>query len=370
MISFILAWGGQIAYLFLESGPWLLFGFLAAGFLQGVGFTKYAQRFLVRPGFRSVVAASAIGIPLPLCSCSVIPVGVALRRNGASRGATASFFISTPQVGVDSFLLTVGLFGIPFGIARIVISFLSALLAGTLIDRFDSDVSTVEGELPESCCSQSEPAIEGFSAKAWIAGILVLVRDLRNYLIIGFVLAGLVSAIVPGNAIDTWFSGAYSSYLAAVFIGIPTYVCATSSTPLAAVLLAKGISAGAVLVFLMVGPATNIATVVALKKELGVKGVGLYLISIVLVAVVAGLGLDTFLPALGSVAQIDEHQHGFGVIEWISSLALVSLFAYSFVFKAKAVRGKESGCGTNPDDVNDSGAKSDGADLGKSCCSK
>lgn len=342
MVSFLLTWGGQTLGLFLESSTWLLVGFLAAGLLQAIGFTQYAQKFLIRPGFKSVFAASAIGIPLPLCSCSVIPVGVALRRKGASRGATASFFISTPQVGVDSFLLTIGLFGVPFGIARIIISFITALCAGVLIDNYVSSNGASETETKIApCCSNTSEQSKPSSLSAYLKAVFDLLKDLRMYLFIGFVLAGLVSTLVSPESFETLFSAPSGSYLAAIFVGVPTYVCATSSTPLAAVLVAKGISAGAVLVFLLVGPATNIATIVALQKELSTKGVLLYLASIVVVAVLAGLMLDAFWPSMSVVETLTHEHHAYGVIDWLSAGVLIMLFLYTFIPSAPALNDEE-----------------------------
>lgn len=357
-LDFLSLWGSQTVELFLESGAWLLFGFLAAGVLHCVGFTQYAQKFLVQPGLKSVISASAIGIPLPLCSCSVIPVGVALRQKGASRGATASFFISTPQVGVDSFMLTVGLFGIPFGIARVLISFITALCAGLLVDTFVQDSSSSSATSATSVsCSKSAQSSDSKSLSGFFQSLMTLIIDLRKYLIIGFLLAGLVSALVSPELINSSLAGVQGSYLAAILVGVPTYVCATSSTPLAAVLLAKGITAGAVMVFLLVGPATNIATVVALQKELGVKGVLIYLATIVGVAVSAGLLLDQFWPVLSATGGMAHEHSSHGLVDLVSAVILALLFLYSFYSSRASKTGTDSSGETK-------------IEVAQSCCSK
>jgi uncharacterized membrane protein YraQ (UPF0718 family) len=301
----------QTIALFIESAPWLLFGFLVAGLLHAVGFGERAKRYITTPGWRSVLIASAIGIPLPLCSCSVIPVAIALRRKGASAGATASFFISAPQIGIDSFLLTVGLLGVPFAVARVVISFLTAMLAGILIDHFVHETAKPTEPVPACCRAGSQSAEIGQSPsflENFVSGLYSTVLDLRLYLLIGFLAAGAIAALVPPDALSNFGSQLWVSYLVAAAIGVPTYICATSSTPLAATLVAKGVSFGAALVFLLAGPASNIATIAAFRKEMGGRATWLYLLTIVFVSVVCGAIVDGL--GMKLVAEHLTHEHG------------------------------------------------------------
>lgn len=321
----------------LESSHWLLIGFFVAGLLDAFGIESIINRNLKDRGWKSVLRASALGIPLPLCSCSVIPIGVSIRRKGASAGATASFFISTPQIGVDSFLLTWGLLGPVFGLARVIASFCSAVLAGITIDSLKEPELPTELEAKKGCCStEGAPADErGILSRVFRFGFVEMVDDLAKVLALGFLFAGLAAALIPSE-----FAGQASLHPALMIvvmfaISIPVYVCATSSTPFAAVLIAKGISPGAALVFLLAGPATNISTVLALKKELGLRATAIYICSIVVIAVVAALIVDygafTIVPK--GAALVGSHSHEYGIFYWISALILSALLISSAIRK-------------------------------------
>ena len=314
------------------SAPWLLLGFLGAGIIHVLLPNHFVKRHLQRPGFKSVLKASAVGIPLPLCSCSVIPVGISLRRHGASRGATASFFVSTPEIGVDSFLLSYVLLGPFLAITRIVAVLLSAVGTGTAIDllakysKLDEGrqqgvlggelISSVKGETNpnlakeiKKCCSHRDrdphpsfpvqfhansilnPIITKLKSILYFAYV-ELVDDIAVVLTIGFISAGFITAMLPHNLFHNIGLGPVTSILVMLFAALPTYVCATSSTPFIAALLAKGLSPGAALVFLLAGPATNISTMLVISKELGKQALALYICGIAGIAVLCGIVVD------------------------------------------------------------------------------
>ena len=294
----------------LASAPWLLAGFLGAGIIHVLLPHTLIKAHLERPGFKSVFKASAFGIPLPLCSCSVIPVGIALRRQGASRGATASFFVSTPEIGVDSFFLSYVLLGPLLAINRIIAVLLSAVTTGVAID-FLTKGKGYERERKmfntDTCCRDTDSLnqrrdvttfkwykmIKTFKLVLHFAYVK-LFDDLAIVLSVGFLSAGFATVLVPENLFQNIDLGSFGMMLAALVAALPVYVCATSSTPLVAALLAKGLSPGAALVFLLAGPATNISTMLALHKELGRLALALYLGGITSIAILCG-GLTNVL---------------------------------------------------------------------------
>ena len=307
----------------LEASPFLLLGFGIASLLHAYLPTELLLRLLGKGKIRPTVTAAFIGIPLPLCSCSVVPTALALRKKGASPGATLSFLISTPETGVDSIVLTYGIMG-PFGmilaIARPLAAGVTSILAGVLLDRFGPEDLTNSPEPPSSsstCCSskESDPIKdnrpEKTSEECSISSPLRLSqysthwRRIQNsffqlfdevaYLIaLGLLFSALVGALLPADLGILKGSGNDLIEMSlAIAIGLPMYICATASTPLAAVLISKGLSPGAGLVFLLVGPATNLGTIALVKKILGKWAVVVYLGSITLVSVLFGLGVNS-----------------------------------------------------------------------------
>lgn len=335
-----------------EMAPYLLFGFAIAGLLHILIRRELVERWLGQPGLGSVIKASLLGTPIPLCSCSVIPVAASLRRSGATRGATASFLSSTPQTGVDSILATYALLGGLFTAVRIFVAFVCGIVTGYLIELFCKESSaklrtaatgeafknlsfqagneshfSIMGENPaavaeegESCCTQSRPRRS--VAEAARHGLVTLPADLANALIIGLILAGLISTLLPGDFLSGSLSAGPLAFLIATAISVPLYVCATASIPMAYALIAAGLSPGAALVFLITGPATNTATIVAVWKLLGRSATAIYLGSLLSISWLAGW---LFNSALGDAIQGGEHihhaagqmslwQHGSGVL--------------------------------------------------------
>lgn len=278
--------------------PYLLFGFALAGLLSQLITPETVERHLGKEGFWSTLKASLLGVPLPLCSCGVIPVAASLRSHGASRGATTAFLISTPQTGVDSILATYGMLGPVVAIFRVAAAFLSGLLGGILVDAFGGPQPT-SGLLKaggDSCAESGEK--RGLLA-ALRYGFLTLPASIGNALAVGVLIAGALAALIPDGAIPVWLGGGIVGMLAMLALGVPMYVCATASIPVAAAMVAKGVSPGAALVFLMTGPATNAATVGVLWRALGHRAALLYVGVVAFSALVSGILLNAFFAHTG-----------------------------------------------------------------------
>lgn len=318
-----------------EMSPYLLLGFLIAGVLKVFVPKEAYTRNLAKPNFRSVVLSAIAGVPLPLCSCGVIPTGMSLHKEGASKGATVSFLISTPQTGVDSIAATYSLLGLPFAILRPFIAFVTGILGGVITNKVDTE-KTVTEEVKE------EEAEFNFKSKNKVLqvlhyGFVEMIEDIGKWLIIGIVAAGLIAVFLPDNFFTAYLNYPLLNMLIVLAISIPMYICATGSIPLAAVLMLKGLSPGAALVLLMAGPATNIATMTVIGKVLGKKTLIVYLLTITLGAIGFGLAIDAFLPA--SWFSLDHsalHGHNHEVFSWIkgaSSILLVGLIINAFLQK-------------------------------------
>jgi len=307
--EWIATWWASVWQLLAESAPWLLAGFALAGVVHVALPVDKLTKHLGRPGLGSVIKAALIGVPLPLCSCSVIPVASSIRKQGASKGAFLSFVISTPETGADSIAISYALLGPVLAVVRPIAAAITAIAAGLLADASVTDVAPPQTDASSSgapdssqaegsCCTSgcgcsSEPA----SPRKWTAalyyGFVEMFADLAIWLVVGFALAGLASALVPDGFIEGHIGSGLGAMLLMLAVGMPLYVCATSSTPIAAALIAKGLSPGAALVFLLAGPATNLATMVIVARDAGKRGVVIYLATIAVVAVGVGLLLDT-----------------------------------------------------------------------------
>jgi hypothetical protein len=253
-------------------------------------------RFLRRDGLTGVFRAALFGIPLPLCSCSVLPVATQLHRSGVGRGGVVSFLVSTPESGVDSIALTYSLTDPLLTVARPVAAFAAALAAGTievLRPLTGRRTGTQAPSRETAVVTETPPAAGGLVGGVRYA-FTDLLADLAPYLVVGYLLAGVTAAALGGEAafLPATVRSGWIGYAGALVLGLPMYICATSSTPLAAVLLAAGFSPGAVLVFLLVGPATNLASVVVVRSVLGLMATIRYLVVIAVVAVISGLVID------------------------------------------------------------------------------
>lgn len=288
-----------------ESAPYLLFGFLMAGLVHGFVSDEAVGRHLGSGKASSVLKAALFGIPLPLCSCGVIPAALNLRRKGASRGAVVSFLVSTPETGVDSIALSWGLLGPVLTVFRPLAAFATAVAAGLSENLFGAGESP--GRSPEVVCGCRALPRAGRPGTRVREGLRFafgdLLGDLAPWLAVGFLVAGVISAAVPPAFLERHLGAGPLSYVAMLAVGMPLYICATASTPIAAALLAKGLSPGAALVFLLAGPATNASTITALSGLLGPWSTARYVLAIGLAALGMGALLDLLARGLSLPAQ-------------------------------------------------------------------
>ena len=325
MISGILyeIWAVTVA-----ASPYLLFGFLFAGIIRAFFNEHLIHRHLGKRSFKSVILASLFGVPLPLCSCGVMPVATSLRKSGASRGATTSFLISTPESGIDSIAISYALLDPVLTIIRPLAAFLTALFAGTLSNAFDKGQNNHDSENKDCGCSTGKEDSKAGIVQRIIGGIrygfLDLLPSISLYLLQGLILAGIISYLIPDTWIQQYIGSGIKAKFIMLIIGVPLYICATSSTPIAAALILKGMSPGTALVFLLAGPATNLATMIVVKKILGKSHLIIYLLSIAFCAIVFGIGVDMLYKGLiidpmvtvGSItyANISVYSLGSGVL--------------------------------------------------------
>ena len=312
-----------------EMAPYLLLGFLFAGILKVTVPPNLMSKYLGKSNTSSVINASILGIPLPLCSCGVLPAGISLYKNGASKGSSVSFLISTPQTGVDSILVTWSMLGLPFALIRPIVAFFTGVGGGLLTNKIEKNDVSIKAE-------ESIPKKEKFSVKKILHYAFVeMVEDIAKWLVIGLMIAALITVIVPDNFFTEFHLNGISGMLLILIVSIPLYICATSSVPIAAVLLLKGLSPGALLVFLMAGPATNAATITVIGKNLGRKTLIAYLSSLILGSLLFGLIIDNFLPASWFFPlshMTGDHQHDI-LPHWLivsSTVFLVAMLLYSF----------------------------------------
>lgn len=328
-MSFIWQIFKEIFVFYNEVAVYLIFGFLVAAVLHILFPESLVRNHLGKDSFGSVFKSSLFGIPLPLCSCGVVPVATSLKNSGASRGATISFIVSTPQVGADSFLITYSLIGWFFGVFRIVSSFLTALVAGIFVNIFGKDQSPVW--FPMDLESRESSMIEKLKhSPSYIE--YSLLGSLANSLVLGIILAGIISALVPDNFFERYLSSDFLSMLLMLLVAVPMYVCASSSTPIAASLIMKGMSPGAALVFLLAGPATNAMGISAVIKVVGRKSTMIYLGVIAGGSVIMGYLLNLITGFYGKTSVIISHQHDMlpGWLKISGSVMLTAMLAWYY----------------------------------------
>ena len=313
-----------------EMAPYLLFGFLVAGILAVIIPQEMVERHLGGEGLMPVLKASLFGVPLPLCSCGVIPVAVSLKRNGAGKGATTAFLISTPQTGVDSIMVTLSLLGPIYAIFRPVAAFVNGLVGGALVTWFGGKEEAPSGVSAGQCCEDGTCSAhddkEGRLTRIFRHGFITLPRDIGKAMLIGLVISAAISVLVPKDYFAAYLGGSVWAYLVMLIVGIPVYVCATASVPIAAMLIVSGISPGAALVFLMTGPATNMASISTIWKILGKRTTFVYLASIAATSVVSGILLDVIYRVGGFQAgMLMAHEHGSAAYGYLKSISAVIL---------------------------------------------
>jgi len=322
----------------LEMSPYLLLGFLIAGLLHVYFPKEKVTRYLGKNNFSSILNASLIGIPLPLCSCGVIPTGISFFKNGASKGSSVSFLISTPQTGIDSILVTYSLLGLPLAIIRPIIALITGVFGGLVTNA--SEKSNVLTDAAPNTKSTVQPKNNAGKLKSMLHYAFVeFLQDIAKWLIIGLLLAALMAVLIPDDFFTTYLGNEYLSMAIVLLASIPLYVCATGSVPIAAVLLMKGLSPGAAIVFLMAGPATNAATMTVIGNVLGRKTLISYMVSIVGGAVLFGIIVNEFLPREWFTNYLvnDHSGHGAHLIpDWLkvgSSILLIILLINGYLQK-------------------------------------
>ena len=350
----------NIWLVFLDTAFWLLIGLLAAGLIKSFISENTMQRWVGGNGIGAILRAALFGAPLPLCSCGVLPAAIGLRRAGASKEATVSFLISTPETSIDSVTVTYALMGPVMAIFRPVAALVNAVGTG-LLTTLVADESVAERAEPgvvESCCSskqeKTEPVVSSCCAskleeteasccsekkaetdKKQLNKLIQvlsyagadLLDDISRWMAFGIVLAGIMLTFIPPDWLAQW-GGGLTAMLVMLVVGVPMYICAVASTPVAAGLLLAGVSPGAVLVFLLVGPATNISSFALLKRELGLKVTTMYIFGLSVFSLMMGLLLEWLLEVQGwhIQAQLGEaHAMLPGVLSWVSAFVLIFL---------------------------------------------
>jgi len=317
-----------------EMAPYLLFGFLVAGVLSVSISPEFVERHLGGRGVWPVVKASAFGVPLPLCSCGVIPVAASIRSHGASKGATTAFLISTPQTGVDSILVTFSLLGPIFAVFRPLAALVAGVLGGAIVAATETGGATAgpAQKCHKACCSPGPRRSRTTRALAY--GFVALPRDIGRTLLVGLAVAALISAIVPEGYFSSVVPPGPWQILVLMLVGIPVYICATASIPIASGLILTGVSPGSAFALLMTGPATNAATVATIWKILGKRTCLIYLATMMVAAFVGGLVLDGIVTAHQVQAAM---HHGWmpGWVKTVSAAALLGVLAAGAFYRPR-----------------------------------
>lgn len=348
----------EIFNLINEMSPYLLLGFGIAGLMHTFVPGRIYSRYLSGHGFRSVFYAAALGVPLPLCSCGVLPTAMSLRREGASKGATTSFLIATPQTGVDSIMATYSLMGLPFAILRPIAALTTALLGGMLVNAFDhshnEDTTATASTHEESRYTTWRAKIIG----ALKYGYVDMMQDIGKWLVMGLVVAGLITVGVPDGFFAQFAHRPLLGMLLVLVCAVPMYLCATGSIPIAVALMLKGMTPGAALVLLMAGPAVNVASVLVIRKVLGRRTLCLYLAAIVGGALAFALGADHLLPrewftsaltAISAPCHTDSQWFNIActvVLGLLIVYALISRYTHRDAHECQCGKCEESSCTT------------------------
>ena len=281
-----------------EMSPYLLLGFLLAGIMHAFIPDGWYTKYLSGDTFRSVVNAAIFGVPLPLCSCGVIPTAMSLRREGASKGAVVSFLIATPQTGVDSIFATYSLMGLPFAIVRPIAALFTAIIGGTFVtlgETTDNGQQTTDKKT-DAASALPLRGLGGRVIEALKFGFVEMMEDIGKWLVVGLIVAGLITVLVPDSFFEVFKDNTLLSMLLVLCVSVPMYICATGSIPIAVALMMKGLTPGAALVMLMAGPACNVASILVVNKVLGKKTLLLYLAAIIGGSILFGFGIDYLLP--------------------------------------------------------------------------
>lgn len=328
-----------LVYMLDEMSPYVLLGFLIAGVMHAFIPGATMSRHLAGSGARTVFKAAMIGIPLPLCSCGVLPTAVAMRRSGASRAASTSFLVATPQTGVDSIAATWSLLGPAFALIRPVAALLTAFGCGLTVgkagphDRASSAACAIS-DRPGPAPAPHTSFVRKL-ADALRYGFIDLLGSIGGWLVAGLVIAALITVYVPADMLASLGDRPLIAMIAVVIIAVPMYVCATGSIPIAMSLMLKGLSPGTALVLLMAGPAANFASFTLIAREMGRRTALIYLAWIIAGAIAFGLVIDYLLPSQWFILPFGRHVahgiHGTHILNTVCSVILMSLLVYTFV---------------------------------------
>jgi len=302
----------------LELAPWLLLGTAVSALLHVWMPPGLLQRQLQGPS--GVFKAVALGVPLPLCSCGVIPAGLGLKKDGASDGSSIGFLISTPQTGIDSALVAASFLGWPFAIFKIGAAAATGLVGGLLVDATGEGASQQTFEPPPT------------TARTWKDGFehaVELLQVIWRWLVFGVLASAALTVFIPAGSIaDSVLGSGPLAILAVLALSVPLYVCATASVPIAAGLVAAGVPTGAALVFLMAGPATNVATIGAVHRGFGRRVLAIYLGTVIIGSASLGLAFDAFWGATAIEAVHSHHAPWWAQISAVVLLGILAWFAF------------------------------------------
>lgn len=322
MMDFLAMWLSHSIETFVELAPWLLFGLFLAGILHVFFPEGFVSRHLGGKGFLNVFYATMVGVPMPLCSCGVVPTAIGLKRDGASDGASVGFLISTPQTGVDSIMVSGAFLGLPFALFKIFSALVTGLVGGVVTNLFGGRGLPA----PPPRERRQDARIHDRLAELLHFGFVSLLRDIYKWVFIGIVVAGFLAAILGGNRIFEQYAAlqGIGGMLLMLVIALPMYVCAIASVPIAATLVVSGgLPAGAALVFLMAGPATNVATLGAIAKSFGKRITFIYVTTVAVFSVVFGMLFEWVI----AVDPDRTGAMGHTVPHWLAHAAAVALAA-------------------------------------------
>lgn len=325
-MQYVKQYVNELFVLSSEMAPYLLLGFLFAGILHIYFRPERVRKYMGGKNLKSVFYAALLGVPLPLCSCGVIPTGISFHRNGSSKGSAVSFLISTPQTGVDSILVTYSMIGLPFALIRPVVALITGIFGGWLTnfyDKEDPSITIKKEQVKQEELSRKDKVVSMFRY-----AFVDFMQDISTYLLFGLLLAAFIAILIPEDFFSMYIGSPILEMAIVLVASVPLYICATASVPIAAVLLMKGLSPGAALVLLMAGPATNAATITVIGKSLGKRTLFTYLFSIIAGAFVFGYLINFLFPSsmLLSGLNINSHDHSNHLFpSWVSLLSVMIL---------------------------------------------
>ncbi len=326
----------EILELINRMSPYILLGFFLAGVMHAFVPNGLYQKYLGTKSFRSVLNAAILGVPIPLCSCGVIPTAMSLRKEGASKGAAVSFLIATPQTGIDSIIATYSLMGLPFALLRPIAALFTALFGGQMVNLTDNDKNETAPS-KTNACSSVKSSFKDKVIETFRYAYVEMIQDIGRWLIVGLVVAGLITVFVPESFFALFAGNSLLSMLLVLVFAIPMYLCATGSIPIAVALMMKGLSPGTALVLLMAGPAVNAASMLVVGKVLGKKTLIIYILSITLGAILFGLGIDYLLPPewfSAPIARMAEcSECGPSVFNIICTITLILLLVNAMILR-------------------------------------